>query len=84
MIQKISAPISVLFWYSHKAQKAEPLKLFWDGVEYPVSKIGLHYSYRQGRTLFHVFSVLCQDTFFKIVLNTDNLFWRLEEIADYE
>jgi hypothetical protein len=42
----------------------------------------LHHTFRSGRTLFHVFSVASKSLFFRLVLNTDTLFWRLEEISD--
>jgi hypothetical protein len=42
----------------------------------------MHHTIREGRTLFHIFSVSSQDLFFRLKLDTDNLFWTLEEIAD--
>jgi hypothetical protein len=42
----------------------------------------LHHTFKSGRILFHVFSVASKSLFFRLVLNTDTLFWRLEEISD--
>lgn len=75
-------PVSVVFFYDHKTSKVRPLRVRWDGREYTIVKVGLHHSYRQGRTLFHVFSVASDAVFFRLVLNTDNLFWRLQEVSD--
>lgn len=54
----------------------------WQGRVYPITKIGLHHTYRQGETLFHVFSVTTATFFMRLVLNTENLFWKLEQISD--
>lgn len=82
MSQKVDVPISVILAFDAKTRKVLPLKLRWDGRDYSVSRIGLHHTYRQGNTLFHVFSLVAENVFFRLVFNTDNLFWRLEEIGD--
>jgi hypothetical protein len=82
MIQKVSVPISVSFTFDHKKGKAVPKALVWEGRLYPVSRVGLHHTFRKGRTLYHVFSVASKTLFFRLVLNTENLHWRLEEISD--
>lgn len=82
MIEKISAPVSVSLFYDSRKQKVLPKWVVWDGRLYPIVKIGLHHTYRQGRTLFHVFSVASKNLFFRLILNTENLHWILEEISD--
>ena len=56
-----------------------PLGKIWT---YPIVKVGLHHTFRQGRTLYHVFSVTSKTLLFRLVLNTETLNWRLEEISD--
>ena len=82
MIQKISAPVSVDLVFDHRLRRVYPEKLIWDGQNYPINKVGLHHTFHQGRTLYHVFSVVSQTLFFRLVLDTDTLHWRLEEISD--
>ena len=82
MLEKISIPVSVTLVFDHTQRKAVPKQLIWNKRLYPIVKVGLHHSYREGRTLFHVFSVASKTLFFRLVLNTDNLHWRLEEISD--
>ena len=83
MIQGIKAPIGVCSLYNHRKNTSNPIKLFWDGKEYLIKKTGLQYSFRKGKTLFHIFTVSTnQNLFFKLVLNTDNLFWTVEQISD--
>ena len=82
MIQDIKAPIGVCSLYNHRKNTSGPIKLFWDGREYLVKKTGLHYSFRKGKTLFHIFTVSTGNLFFKLVLDTDSLFWSVEQISD--
>jgi len=84
MIQKLQTPISVALVFNHKKREVKPCKVMWEGRPYSITKIGLHHTYRQGRTLFHVFSVESKELFFRLVLNTESLSWIVEEIADGE
>ena len=82
MLEKISAPVSVTLVFDHKTRRVYPKALVWNGRIYPIIKIGLHHTFRQGRTLYHVFSCNGKALFFRLVLNTETLHWKLEEIAD--
>lgn len=82
MIEKVSTPISVSLSFDSTKRKVFPKWVVWNGRLYPVEKVGLHHTYREGRTLYHVFSVATKSLFFRLVLNTDNLHWKLEEISD--
>lgn len=79
---KVDVPVAVVFAYDPKGARISPLRVRWDGREYPVTKVGLHHRFRLGQTLHHIFSVISGDTFFRLNLNTDNLSWRLEEVSD--
>ena len=84
MIQKLSAPVSVTAVFDHKIRAFVPKKVLWEGREHTIIKVGLHHTFRQGRTLYHVFSVASESLFFRLVLDTESLLFRLEEIADGE
>jgi len=84
MIQKLSVPVSVTLVFDHRRRTAAPTQVVFDGREYRILKVGFHHTYRRGRTLFQVFSVAAETVYFRLVLNTDNLFWTLEEIHDGE
>lgn len=60
------------------------LSVEYAGHEHKIEKLGLHHTYRAGRTLYHVFSVASHDLFFRLVLDTDNLLWKLTEVSDGE
>ncbi len=82
MLQKISQPVSVNLVFDQQKRKVFPKSLIWNNHLYSIKKIGLHHTYRQGRTLYHVFSVSSKSLFFRLVLNSENLHWKLEEISD--
>lgn len=82
MTQRVNAPVSVILAFDHKAHLVYPMKVYWEGRPYKVVKVGLHHTYRTGKTLFHVFSITTETLFFRLVLDTDNLSWKLEEISD--
>ena len=73
---KLDENVTVVMVDSH------PKYVRWRGRNYTITKIGLHHVYRTGRTLYHIFSVLTGTIFMRLKLNTDNLNWSLEEIAD--
>ena len=78
---KIKEPVSVSFAYDSEKQKVFPRWVVWNGKLRPVTKVGLHHTYREGRTLFHVFSVVSKGMYLRLVLNTNSLHWKLEEIS---
>lgn len=82
MIQKISEPVSVATTFDAQRKKITPRWLIWQGRLHPIIRLGLHHTFRRGRTLYHVFSVSSRSLFFRLVLNTENLHWQLEEISD--
>lgn len=59
-----------------------PKYVLWRGRSHTVTQIGLHHLYREGKTLFHIFSVVADTMFMRLKLDTDNLTWRLEEQSD--
>lgn len=75
MIQRLSEKIDV-------GMSKEPKWIKWKNKIYKIEKIGLHHSFRQGRTLYHAYSVATSTLFFRIILDTDSLIWKLEEISD--
>ena len=84
MFQKIQSAVSVISVYNHISHEVKPYKILWNGRSYLIKKIGLHHTYREGRTLLHIFSVQSDTLYFKLICNTDTLHWTLEEIADGE
>jgi hypothetical protein len=84
VIQQLKVPVTVTSVFDHRKRIYTPTKVIFDGREFDILKVGYHHTYRDGRTLLHVFSVASLSSFFKLVHNTDNLSWELEEVDDGE
>lgn len=82
MIEEINEPVSVSLVYNADYKKSYPHIVKWHTRIYKITKIGLHYTKRIGQTLFHIFSVTDGKHFFRLSLNTNDLFWKLEAIGD--
>ncbi len=82
MIQRISEPVSVSVTFNHRSHETKPVSIHWAGRVYPVERIGLRHSYRDGISRHHVFSVVGGSLFFRLNLNAENLSWTLEEVSD--
>jgi hypothetical protein len=52
------------------------------GRIYKIDTVGYHHTVREGKTLFHIFSVTSNTLFMKLIFNTESLSWKLEEISD--
>jgi hypothetical protein len=79
---QVNTPVSVSFVSDAKTNRVYPGLITWNGRVYRVLKVGLHHTFQEGRVLYHVFSVVTATLFMKLILNSENLHWRLEEIAN--
>lgn len=75
MLQKISETVLV-------GMSDSPKWVKWNNRVYKIKKVGLHHTYREGRTLYHIFSVATDSCFLRLKFNTESLLWKLEEIDD--
>ena len=82
MRQSLSEPISVELITDHRERTVFPRRLLWRNRTYRVKKVGLHHAFYQGKVRLHVFSVVANGLFFRLVLNTENLSWKVEDVAD--
>lgn len=84
MNQTINEGVSVMMDYNHYQNKIFPIQIQWKNRDYRIEKVGMHHQYYEGKKLLHVFSVVSRDIFFKLVLDTENLHWKIAEVADGE
>lgn len=82
MIEKIGEKVSVLSIYDQNKGKFLPKKIKWRSKTYEINQVGYHHRLKEGKKLIHIFSVCSNDLSFKLRLDTDNLSWTLEEVAD--
>jgi hypothetical protein len=79
MSDLINESVSVDLLSNHLKKMAYPWVVNWRGRQYRINKIGLHYTEREGRVLYHIFSVTDGTTFFKLRFDTETLNWKLLE-----
>ena len=84
MPEVINESVSVNLLSNHIKKSVLPWVIYWRGRRYTITKIGLHHFMREGRVLFHVFSVTDGTTFFRLRLDTETLYWKLLEIDTTE
>lgn len=82
MATKIDKPVSVILASDHAAKKVIPTEVIWNSRAYKIQKLGLHYTYRSGTRLYHVFCVTSDSINFKLTFDTVSLLWELEEVYD--
>jgi len=82
MTQTINESVSVSLTYDSTSKKANPKSIVWNNRLYPITKVGLHHTVKEGEKLLHIFSVATPTLFFKLVFDTSNLQWMAAEIAD--
>ena len=54
----------------------------WKNKIYKVEKIGFHHTYREGKVLYHVFSVATESLFMRLLFDTETLDWRLTDVEN--
>ena len=74
--------VSVLASYSQPSGRVVPHRLRWRGRTIHLTKLGLYHPVREGRRLYHVFSVSDGATDYRLKLDTESLHWLLEETSD--
>lgn len=80
MAEVIDERVSVGLLSNHLKGSVMPVTLYWRGRKYQMTKLGLHHTTHEGRTLLHIFSMTDGVTFFKLRLDTETLLWRLLEV----
>lgn len=84
MYERINQRISVVALFGDTYQDVRPFKIKWNGRVYVISQIGYVHKYKEGKTLFHVFSATDGVNFFELLFNTDELSWLIGRVADNE
>ena len=83
MSEVINEKVSVLSFYDRNTNRELPQEVIWQGRTYKITKVAYHWPVRRGRKLLHIFSVVTDNnSSFKLVYDTDTLYWILEEVID--
>jgi hypothetical protein len=59
-----------------------PKYIIWKGRSHNITQIGLHHHFREGNTLYHIFSVVAGPLRMRLKFDTEILSWKLEEISE--
>lgn len=78
MLTKLNQPTEVIAKFTK--QGAEPVVFKYAGKKWIVEKVNLVYEKRSGDGKLVYFSVTSQSNYFKLVFETNNLRWRIEEV----
>lgn len=80
MSEHIDETVSVITIFNHEKGTVLPREIKWRGRVYHINKLGYHHAVRQGRMLLHIFHVTDGTNDFRLLLNTENLHWTLQEM----
>lgn len=82
MTEAINEKVSVISKYDKTNGAFLPVKLQWQGKVRVVNKLGFHHTKREGRKLFHIFSVTDASLCYCLSFDTETLHWTLLEVSD--
>jgi hypothetical protein len=82
MIEHINEQIDCICIYKKSSSGVMPVKIKWNGRVYKIKKLGYHHKRRDGRYIYHIFSVSSDSLAFKLKLDTQTLKWWVEEVSD--
>ena len=63
-----------------KTNKVFPSILKWNGRIYKINKVNMVHKVWEGDILTHIFSVSDNTNFFRLLFNTSDLQWRLDQV----
>jgi len=82
MLESINEQVSVITIYDRNKGSVMPYKVRWNGRDYLITKLGYRYRVKRGRFTHHIFTVSNSSIAFKLLLDTETLFWWLKEVSD--
>lgn len=81
MSEKINEKVSILTVFNRTTGRVMPYRMQWQGRTYVMTKLAYHHKARLGRLIMHVFHVSDGKNDYRLLLNTENLQWTLEEVV---
>jgi hypothetical protein len=82
MIERVNEKVAMISSYNPANGQVMPRRMHWRDQEYTITKLGYHHVTRDGRHIYHIFSVTDGTTDFRLKFDTVTLHWTLEEISD--
>ena len=82
MNEIINEKVSVITSFNREKCFVMPCKIRWQGRDYIIKAVSYHHKIKEGKKLIHIFHVTDGVLDFRLRLDTENLFWILEEVCD--
>jgi len=82
MSERINEKVSIISSFNRETLSVMPKKMRWHGRDYLIQSLSYHHVIREGKKLLHIFHVTDGSSDFKLSLDTENLFWTLDEVYD--
>lgn len=76
---QVNEPIEVLAAF--KKSGLAPLFFKWNGRKIKIEAVDLKYKFKRGDTLFRCFLVSCANASYKIICDSQNMSWTIEEVS---
>lgn len=84
MYESIDEPVSVIAIFGKGYQSIRPFKMQWHDKDYLIRQVGYVHKYKEGVTMWHVFSVTDGINFFELKFNSEELKWILGRVSNNE
>jgi hypothetical protein len=82
MVRKVNQPVSIGLLVDDAHHLTVPRWVLWQGKRYTVVELGFYHRYREGRKLWHVFSVNVGSLDMRLELDSESLACTLKEVSD--
>lgn len=82
MNETLNEKVSVISSYNKTSGLVMPRKMQWQNKEYVFKKLAYYHKKKVGNSILHVFDLADKGLDFRLVCNSDNLHWILEEVSD--
>ena len=82
MLEKINERVDVITIYKKLGGQVLPYKVRWNGRDYLIKRLGYHHKVKEGRFVYHYFSVSTDTLAFKLRHDPETLQWILVEVSD--
>lgn len=80
--EKINEKIDVITIFKKYPAKVSIYKIRWNGRDHFITKEGYYHKVREGRKVYHIFSVCSATLAFRLRFDPETMYWNLEEISD--
>ena len=82
MYENINQQVQVIAIFGLEYKKVRPFKMEWHGREFLIKEVTYTRKYKEGQTIWHVFSGTDGISFFELKYDSYGLKWILGRVSD--